>query len=264
MLERREYFPNVIEMNYQARQRLGCCVYLLYDGPDWMLIDIGYEETVPEIVELIRQMDFPLSNCKQLVLTHPDVDHAQGAGKFQELVGGAEIVAHPAAVQPLAEADRISTFAEIAAQEISLSLQPIQVDRTVDEGDILSVGGVELTVWHTPGHTGSQLAFRRNELLFSGDNIFRDGGVGAIDAHHGSDIPAFINSLKRIQQSDVEWLLPSHGPAFRNDERLLQQAIDRLDAYQHLSDFGTCAIDWPLLDQWEEELIAGSEPDWKQ
>ena len=56
----------------------------------------------------------------------------------------------------------------------------------------------------------------------SGDNIFRDGCVGGIDAHHGSDIPAFIESLQRIQESDVEWLLPSHGPAFPNDHALLQ------------------------------------------
>jgi hydroxyacylglutathione hydrolase len=260
MLQRREYFPNVIEMNYQARQRLGCCVYLIFDQSEWMLIDIGYEDTVPEIVELIRQMDFPLANCKYLVLTHPDVDHAQGARKFCELVGETQIVAHPGAVKPLADADRIRTFAEISAQGISLDIQPIQVDRQVDEGDVLEVGDIKIDVWHTPGHTDSQLAFRWNDLLFSGDNIFRDGGVGAIDAHHGSDIPAFIKSLQRIKDSDAKWLLPSHGPAFRKDDATLQQAIDRLDAYQHLSDFGTCAIDWPLLDEWEEELIAGDKP----
>jgi len=260
MLQRVEYFPGVIEMNYQARQRLGCCVYLIFDATEWMLIDIGYEDTVGEIVELIRQMDFPLSACKYLVLTHPDVDHAQGACKFDELVGGTQIVAHPEAVEPLSKADRISTFAEIAAQGISLDLQPIRVDQTVNEGDVLEVGERQLEVWHTPGHTNSQLAFRHGDLLFSGDNIFRDSGVGAIDAHHGSDIPAFIRSLTRIRDSDVKWLLPSHGPAFRKEEALLQKAIDRLDQYQHLSDFGTCAIDWPLLDQWEEELIAGKIP----
>ena len=41
--------------------------------------------------------------------------------------------------------------------------------------------------------------------------------MGAIDAHHGSDIQAFIRSLKRIRASDVEWLLPSHGPIFRKN-----------------------------------------------
>ena len=69
MLERKPVFPNVIEINYQAGERLGCNVYLIYSGTEWALIDIGYEETVEEIVELIRQLDFPLSNCKTIIAT---------------------------------------------------------------------------------------------------------------------------------------------------------------------------------------------------
>ena len=59
----------------------------------------------------------------------------------------------------------------------------------------------------------------------------------------------------------MEWLLPSHGPAFGNDHDLLQSTIDRLDGYQHMADFGTCAIDWPLMDQWEQELVEGKLPE---
>ena len=125
---------------------------------------------------------------------------------------------------------------------------------------MLEVGNLKLETWHTPGHTQSQLAFRLGNLLFSGDNIFRDGCVGNIDAHHGSDIAAFLKSLERIRDSDVEWLLPSHGPPFRKDNRQLQSTIDRLEKYQHMADFGTCAIDWPLLDEWEAELSKQFDP----
>jgi len=74
MLTRKPIFPNVIELNMQAGKLLGCNVYLVFDQNDWILIDIGFEETVDEIVELIRQMDFPLSNCKTLIATHADAD----------------------------------------------------------------------------------------------------------------------------------------------------------------------------------------------
>ncbi len=120
---------------------------------------------------------------------------------------------------------------------------------------------LKLEVWSTPGHADSQLAFRLGNLLFSGDNIYRDGCVGAIDAHHGSDIQAFIRSLERIRDSDIEWLLPSHGPWFRKDSAMIQKTIDRLKTYLHMADFGTCAIDWPLMDQWEEEIADGRLPD---
>jgi hypothetical protein len=41
MLQRKPVFPNVIEMNYQAGERLGCNVYLVFDGAEWVLIDIS-------------------------------------------------------------------------------------------------------------------------------------------------------------------------------------------------------------------------------
>lgn len=260
MLARRELFPHVIEMNYQARRRLGCCVYLVYDREEWLLIDIGYEDTAQEIIDLIRQMDFQLSRGKYLVVTHADADHVQGLKMAKEMLPGAVTVGHPLAKEALAIGDRILTYAEIPAQGISINMPRIQLDQTIDEGDILQVGDLQLEVWSTPGHTQSQLSFRCGDLLFSGDNIFRDGCVGNIDAHHGSDIADFIKSLERIRDSDVKWLLPSHGPAFRKDNRLLQSTIDRLEKYQHMADFGTCALDWPLLDEWEAELSQRFDP----
>ena len=206
MLQRKPVFPHVIEMNYQAGQRIGCNVYLVFDGSDWLLIDIGFEETVDEIVELIRQLDFPLSHCKMLIATHADVDHMQGLAKIAGLLK-AKVVGHQLAAAALETGDQIKTFAEIDAQGIHLEMPPVKFDQLIDEGDRLHLGNLELEVWHTPGHTDSHLSFRLGNLLFSGDNIYRDGCVGAIDAHHGSDIPAFIKSLHRIRSSDVEWLL---------------------------------------------------------
>lgn len=259
MLERKPVFPHVIEMNYQAGQRIGCNVYLVYDGPDWLLIDIGYEDTVDEIVEIVRQLDFPLSSAKGVIATHADADHIQGLAKIKQLLK-TQALGHRLAAEALASGDRVKTYAEISAQGIHLDMPAVELDRLIDEGDRIQVGGVELEVWHTPGHTDSQLSFRLGNLLFSGDNIYRDGCVGVIDAHHGSDLQEFIASLKRIRASDVEWLLPSHGPIFRKDDAVLDATIARLEGYQHMADFGTCAVDWPLMEEWDRELAEGKLP----
>ena len=259
MIERRPVFPGVIEINHQAGYRIGCNVYLVYDGLDWALIDIGYEESVDEIIELVRQLDFPLAQCRALVATHADVDHIQGLAKAKAILK-APVLAHPLAVESLESGDKVKTFAEIAAQNVHLEMPVVKVDREIRDGDLIEIGRQRLAVWHTPGHTDSQLAFRLGNLLLSGDNIYRDGSVGAIDAHHGSDIPAFINSLERIAASDVEWLLPSHGPIFRKDDDLLARTLDRLRGYLKLADFGTCAPDWPLTAEWDRELAEGRLP----
>ena len=260
MLPRKELFPNVIEINHQAGQVLGCNVYLVFAKDAWILIDIGYEETVDEIVEMIRELDFPLSQCKTLIATHADVDHVQGLSKAKQLLRST-VTAHPLAAAPLEQGDRLLTFAEIQAQGINMAMPPVKVDKLVNDGDVIQVGDIELEVWLTPGHTNCQLSFRLRNLLFSGDNIYRDGCVGAIDAHHGSDLNEFLKSLARIRDSDVEWLLPSHGPIFRKDNRLLDATMERLQGYLHMADFGTCAVDWPLMDEWEKELADGKMPD---
>lgn len=259
VLKRKYLFPRVIEMNYQAERRLGVNVYLIDGGSEFLLIDIGFVEAVDEIVELIRQMDFNLSTCKMIIATHADADHIQGAARAKEMFK-TRIAAHPLSVEPLETGDGVLTYATIKAQGIEIPMPRIKVDLHLNEGDTIQVGDVMLQVWHTPGHTPGQLSFRMGNLLFCGDNIYKDSCVGVIDAHHGSNIPDFLGSLKRILADDSEFLLPSHGPVFRRDNRIIQKAIDRLTEYQYMADFGTCAIGWPLLDEWERDVSEGRMP----
>ena len=222
MLPHKTLFPGIIELNFQAGEVIGCNVYLVFDKDEWVLIDIGYEETVEEFIELIRKLDFPLSQCKTLVATHADVDHIQGLAKAKQMLR-TSVTSHPLAVEPLQTGDKLTTFAEIKAQDIQMEMPAVEIEHQVNDGDIIKVGDLEIEVWHTPGHTDSQLAFRVGDALLSGDNIYRDGCVGAIDAHHGSNIEAFISSLERIRDSSVRWLLPSHGPFFKKDAAMLNQ-----------------------------------------
>ena len=260
MRQRKYLFPHVIELNYQAGRRLGVNVYLIDGGSEFLLIDIGYLDTVNEIIDLTREMDFNLSYCKMVIATHADADHIQGIASAKELLK-TKVAAHPLSVAPLETGDEIMTYATIKAQGISIPMPRCKVDVLLNESDTIAVGDVKLDVWHTPGHTAGQLSFKMGDLLFSGDNIYKDSCVGVIDAHHGSNIPDFLNSLKRIINDDSKYLLPSHGPVFARDNRILQKAIDRLTQYQYMADFGTCAIAWPLLDEWEADVCAGRMPD---
>lgn len=259
MVERHYLFPGVIEMNVQARRRLGVNIYLIDGGSEYALIDVGFLDELPQVLELIRQMDYSLSACKLIIATHADVDHTQGLARARDVLK-CKVAAHPRSVTPLEEGDEILTYARIDAQNIHIPMPRCKVDQTIDEGDALAIGDKRLEVWSTPGHTAGQLTLRMGELLFSGDNIFRDGSVGVIDAHHGSNLSDFLASLRRIRSSDASYLLPSHGPIFRKDDALLDATIARLESYTHLADFGTCALDWPLLDQWEDELAQGKPP----
>jgi len=260
MVGRKYLFDGVIELNLQAARSFGVNIYLIDGGTEWALLDVGEEDTLDELIELIRKLDFPLSKCKLLIATHADVDHVQGLAKARERLK-AKTAAHPQAAAALETGNAVETYASITAQQINIPMPPCKIDVKLKEGDEIKVGKRKLKVWHTPGHTPGQLSFKLGNLLFSGDNIYRDGCVGAIDAHHGSSLPDYIKSLTRIRDDDAEFLLPSHGPVFRNDPAILQNAIDRLTKYQHMADFGTCAVSWPLQEQWEKDVLAGKMPE---
>src|SRR4051812_40045550 len=108
MLPRKYLFPRVIEMNYQAGHRLGVNVYLVDGGSEFLLIDTGMEDTLEEIIELIRQMDFNLSTCKMIIATHADADHIQGLARAKEVLK-TKVAAHPLSVGPIESADQILT-----------------------------------------------------------------------------------------------------------------------------------------------------------
>ena len=202
MLPRREVFPHVIEMNYQARQRLGCSVYLVHDAGEWLLIDIGFEDTAEEIIDMIRQMDFSLANCKYLVATHADVDHIQGLKRAKELLPNAITIGHPECRRLLAAGDRIVTYAEIAAQKISINLPIINLEQTINEGDTLTLGSLSLEVWNTPGHTSSQLAFRLGDLLFSGPRFSGADRIGRFSLQDHRLLRAPVRSSVALGRPD--------------------------------------------------------------
>ena len=261
MMPRKYIFPRVIELNYQAGRLLGVNVYLIDGGNEFLLIDIGFIDQTDEIIDLLRKMDFNLSTCKMVIATHADIDHIQGLSRAKDALK-TKVAAHPRSIEAIETGDGELTFATIKAQNIAMPLPKVKVDIRLQEGDTITVGDQKLEVWHTPGHTWGQLSFKMGDLLFCGDNIYKDSCVGVIDAHHGSNIPAFLESLERIRHDDSEFLLPSHGPVFRRDNRIVQAAIDRLTKYKFMADFGTCVESWPLLDEWERDVSEGRMPDW--
>ena len=89
--------------------------------------------------------------------------------------------------------------------------------RTVIDGDVLTLGGSELTIWHTPGHSPSALAIIGEGFAFVGDTIFDRGGFGRYDLP-GSDFSKLGRSIRRLitLPADTE-IYPGHGRSFKID-----------------------------------------------
>ena len=84
--------------------------------------------------------------------------------------------------------------------------------RTISDGDVIDVAGFTLEVLHTPGHTPGSVCFRTEDVLFSGDLVFK-GAIGRYDFPNSST-EAMESSLRRfLSLPDPLPVHPGHGPS---------------------------------------------------
>jgi glyoxylase-like metal-dependent hydrolase (beta-lactamase superfamily II) len=71
----------------------------------------------------------------------------------------------------------------------------MDVDRSIEPGEVIEVGSLRIDGLHTPGHTAGMLSFRvGDEAVFTGDTLFRRsvGGVRAPGSTTFEDLRASI------------------------------------------------------------------------
>lgn len=93
------------------------------------------------------------------------------------------------------------------------SVRPAPVTRTVDEGDVISIGNRRFEVLHLPGHSPGSIGLweQATGTLFSGDAIY-EGPL--LDELPGSDIPAYIATMRRLRELPVTVVHAGHDPSF--------------------------------------------------
>jgi glyoxylase-like metal-dependent hydrolase (beta-lactamase superfamily II) len=114
--------------------------------------------------------------------------------------------------------------------------------RTLEDGAVLDIAGVNLTVDHAPGHTPGSVMFRTTAdcepLLLSGDVLFA-GSIGRTDLPGGS-MDAMLDSLstKCLPLDDDTIVLPGHGESTTiGRERAMNPYLRQVAGAASASDF---------------------------
>src|SRR3954453_4315173 len=85
----------------------------------------------------------------------------------------------------------------------------------------------------TPGHSPDHVALLAGRALFTGDTVLGTGSV-FIAPGEGS-LSAYLDSLRRLRELDVEAILPGHGPVVWDPRAKLDEYIEhRLDRERRL------------------------------
>lgn len=137
-----------------------------------------------------------------ILLTHSHFDHILGIPGLRKTWPDLPVYCHP------------EDMADHAATEVIFGMQVPTVWsfgnlRPYDEGDTVAVGALTVKVLHTPGHSRGSVTLMVEDVLFTGDTLFR-GSMGRTDLAGGS-FDAIMTSLARLGRLEGDWkVYPGH------------------------------------------------------
>jgi glyoxylase-like metal-dependent hydrolase (beta-lactamase superfamily II) len=76
----------------------------------------------------------------------------------------------------------------------------------------------------TPGHAADHVCFVRGRVCFTGDLILGEGS--SFVPPDGGSLAAYLDSLERIRELDLELLCPGHGPYVTDPRAKIEEYIE--------------------------------------
>jgi len=141
--------PRHLVANIYYVGAIGVSSFLITSPQGHLLLDTGFDDTVPIIQRGVEQLGFKLTDIKFLLSSHAHVDHVGGHARMKQLTG-ATICASAADARIMASG---GTDDFIPFPKDLIVYEPVKADRIINDGDHVELGGVRLTAHLTPGHT---------------------------------------------------------------------------------------------------------------
>jgi glyoxylase-like metal-dependent hydrolase (beta-lactamase superfamily II) len=148
--------------------------YLVGSGSAGDAIVIDPADDADLIIREARSLGMEI---RAIVNTHAHVDHVMGNAEMKARTG-APIILHEEDAELL-----VHQPPEMFRMFGGRPSPP--ADKTLRDGDTISVGDLSLEVIHTPGHTPGGICLYMPGAVFTGDTLFV-GGVGRTDLPGGS------------------------------------------------------------------------------
>lgn len=146
------------------------------------IVDTSYN--ADEIIAFVKRRGL---KARYVISTHCHSDHTAGNNKVKAALGS-KIVAH--------------------------RLSVIDKDIEVDDGDVLSIGSLNIRVMYTPGHTRDGICLVVGGAVITGDTLFI-GECGRTDLPDGSPEEMFDSLFNKLMKlNDATLVYPGHdyGP----------------------------------------------------
>ncbi len=182
--------------------------WLLTSGDEALLVDSGAE--LSEIEAALSSKGLTL---RGVLLTHGHFDHAWSARAVADRYG-VPLYIHFDDGEMLGDGMK-NAYLMCYGRDKDLG----QADVLLRDGDIITLGGEEIKVLHTPGHSQGSVCYLAGKSLISGDTLFATS-IGRWDLYGGSvdELRSSLFALTLLDE-DIK-IYPGHGAPARLGDAL--------------------------------------------
>ena len=196
----------------------GVSSFLVTTPDGHILIDTGFEMTVPRIKESVSKLSFRIEDIKILLSSHAHLDHVGGHAVMRELTG-AKIMMSEADAALLASGGT-TDYTPYATNVMAYA--PATADRLLHDGDKVSLGGTTLTCHLTPGHTKGCTTWTMDvteqgkvyHVLFFGSTTVLDGVSLVNNAKYATIAQDYLKTYQKLKSLPCDVFLAPHAGFF--------------------------------------------------
>jgi glyoxylase-like metal-dependent hydrolase (beta-lactamase superfamily II) len=189
--------------------------YILWDEDtnQGVVIDAGVDSV--QVAAFVAKNNI---NLKYIILTHCHFDHMFFVRELKEKTG-AKTAIHRFDAAGFSDSKVNCSF------RFGNSMTYGEPDIILEDKDELVVDSIILQIIHTPGHSAGSICIKTDDILFTGDTLFR-GSVGRTDLPFSvtSDLVSSIQDKLYLLPDNTK-VLPGHGPASSIGFEIVNNAV---------------------------------------
>ncbi|KAA0074700.1 BJP family subclass B3 metallo-beta-lactamase [Tardiphaga sp. P9-11] len=193
----------------------GIAVYIIKTSDGLILMDTGVPQSTGMIKDHIAKLGFKVSDIKIILNSHAHFDHTGGFAEIKKETG-AQLIAG-ARDKPLLESGTYPGD----EKNTDIGFPSVEVDRTVTEGDKVTLGSTTLTAHATPGHSPGCTSWEmtvkdgsenREVLFFCSGTVALNRLVG--NPTHAGIVDDYRSTYAKVKAMKIDVLLGPHPEVY--------------------------------------------------
>ncbi len=227
----------IIDLNFFTTETIASYVIETGEGP--ILIETGPETVFENLKSGLSDLGYAPSDVKHVFVTHIHLDHSGGAWRLAET--GSTIYVHPVGAPHIIEPEKLMKSATRIYGEDNMKrlwgeVGGIDKERvvTIEDGQSINIGGVEIRVVETAGHAGHHHCYLIENALFTGDTagcLMAGGPMIPATPPPEIHLEKWNASIDKMKEISPDVLYLTHFGGYTDVGPMLDAAAEKIEEW---------------------------------